>query len=72
MTDVVIKGLGLDEQDIILSNIFDLMFFGVFPFEMMNFGIKIQRQEAEIVARKVIATAGVAESCNDFHKMILS
>ncbi len=41
--------------------------FGLLPFEMVNFGIKIQGEKAEIVARKIILVAWVAKTDDEFH-----
>lgn len=45
--------------------------FGLFPIKMMDFGIKIEQKEAEVVASEIIFWAGVAEADDEIHKIMV-
>lgn len=46
--------------------------FGLFPGEIVDFGVKIEGEEAEIVAGEVVFVAGVAEANDEFHGVIIT
>ena len=62
----VVESLGLDEDGISLLQP-DGAEFGFLPAELMDFGVKIQRQEAEVMAGEVVLSAGIAETNDEAH-----
>lgn len=42
------------------------------PGEIFDFGIKIECQEAEVVAGEVVFRAGIAEANDKFHESIIT
>ena len=62
----VVEGLGLDEDGASLLQP-DGAEFGFLPAKLMDFGVKIQRQEAEVVAGEVVLSAGIAETNDEAH-----
>lgn len=62
----VVEGLGLDENGASLLQP-DGAEFGFLPVKLMDFGVKIQCQEAEVVAGEVVLSAGIAETNDEAH-----
>jgi len=66
-TRVVVKSLGFDE-DFVAGFQPEGVELGLLPgFEVVNFGIKIEGEEAEVVAGEVVFWARVAEADDEFH-----
>ena len=66
----VVEGLRFDENGASLLQP-DGAEFGFLPAELMDFGVKIQRQEAEVVAGEVILSAGITEADDETHSYII-
>ena len=66
LAGVVIEGLGLDEDGASLLQP-DGAEFGFLPVKLMDFGVKIQRQEAEVMAGEVVLSARIAETNDEAH-----
>ena len=71
LTGFVVEGLGFDEDGAPLFQP-DGAEFGFLPAELMDFGVKIQRQKAEIVASEVVLVAWVAEADDETHGYIIN
>ena len=54
LTDFVIKRLRLNEEFVTVFEILNIKFVIEFPVKAVNFGIKISRQKAEVVAGKIV------------------
>lgn len=68
---IIVKSLRFDED---LIAVFEpegveLRFL---PGEILDFGIKIKRQEAEVVASEVVFWARIAEADDEFHRYIIA
>jgi len=70
--DAVVEGLGFDKDNIICSGGVGEEFGFGFEGEIVDFGIKIESEKAEIVAGKVIFPAWIAKTDDEFHKHIVS
>lgn len=68
---IVIESLGFD-KDLIAVFEPEGVEFGLLPGEIFDFGIKIKRQEAEVMAGEVVFWAGVAEADDEFHRYIIA
>ncbi len=68
---VVVEILGFDEE---IFAVFEpeRAHFGLLPGEIFDFGIKIEGEEAEIVASEVVFWAGIAEADDEIHKDIIT
>ena len=71
LTGFVVEGLGFDENGASLLQP-DGVEFGFLPAELMDFGVKIQRQKAEIVASEVVLVAWVTEADDETHGYIIN
>lgn len=71
LTGFVVEGLGFDEDGASLFQP-DGAEFGLLPVKLMDFGVKIQRQEAEVVAGEVVLVAWVAEADDETHGYIIN
>ena len=67
----VVEGLRFDENGASLLQP-DGAEFGFLPAELMNFGVKIQRQKAKIVASEVVLVAWVTEADDETHGYIIN
>ena len=66
----VVEGLRFDEDGASLLQP-DGAEFGLLPVKLMDFGVKIQRQEAEVVAGEVVLSAGITEADDETHIYII-
>lgn len=66
----VVEGLRFDEDGVSLLQP-DGAELGFLPVKLMDFGVKIQRQEAEVMAGKVVLSAGIAEADDETHSYII-
>ena len=64
----VVEGLRFDENGASLLQP-DGAEFGLLPVKLMNFGVKIQRQEAEVMAGEVVLSAGITEADDETHRL---
>ena len=71
LTGFVVEGLRFDENGASLFQP-DGAEFGLLPVKLMDFGVKIQRQEAEVVAGEVVLVAWVAEADDETHGYIIN
>jgi len=63
----VVIALGFDEEAVTVFGDEGAEFRLVLPVKFVDFGIKIERQKADVVAREIVLVAWVAKSNNDFH-----
>lgn len=68
---IVVESLGLDE-DFVAGFEPEGVKLGFLPVEMVDFGIKIKGEEAEIVAREIVFGAGITEADDEFHEDIIT
>lgn len=69
---VVVKSLGFDE-DFVAGFQPEGVELGLLPgFEAVDFGIKIEGEEAEAVAGEVVFWAGIAEADDELHENIIA
>ncbi len=64
---LVVVALGFDEEAVAVFGDEGAEFWLVLPVEFVDFGIKIERQKADVVAREIVLVTRIAESNNDFH-----
>ena len=67
---VIIKNLGFEKNGIV-GFVPEGVIFRLFPVKMMDFRIKIQEEKAEVVAGEVVFWAGITESDDKIHKIIV-
>ena len=67
----VVEGLRFDENGASLLQP-DGAEFGLLPVKLMDFGVKIQRQEAEVMAGEVVLSAGITEADDETHRLFYS
>ena len=70
--DVVVKSLGLDEDGVALFAPDGVEFFVRLPFEVVDFEVKIEGEETEVVAGEVILATGVAKGDDEIHVYIIT
>lgn len=71
MARFVIKGLRFDEESVAIFEPEGVK-FRFLPVEMVDFGIKIKGEEAEIMPSEVVFGARVAETDDEFHDEIIT
>lgn len=69
-TGIIVESLGFDENSV-AGFVPEGVIFGLLPFEVLGFGIKIEQKEAEIMASEVVFWAGIAEADDEIHKLIV-
>ena len=67
----IIESLRFDKNTIIIFEP-DSVVFGLFPSELMGFGIEIKRQEAKVMASKIVFIAWVTKTNDEFHREMSS
>ena len=70
--DVVVESLGFDEDGASLFFPDGVEFFVRFPFEIVDFEVKIKGEKAEVVAGEVVLAAGVAKGDDEVHGYIIT
>ena len=67
---IVVESLRF-EEDGVAGFVPESVIFRFFPVEMVDFGIKIEQKEAEVMTGEVVFWAGVAEADDKIHKTIV-
>ena len=70
-TDIVVKGLGFNDDSVALFLPDGIKFLVWFPLKAFNLEIKIKRQKTEVVASEIIFGTWVAKGDNKFHEKII-
>lgn len=63
---IIVVILGFDEDTVAVLEP-EGTHFGLLPVDFLDFGVKIQRQKAEIVAGEVVFAFGIAEADDELH-----